>query len=194
MVTPEEAEDLISRKGCNEHGMTHLVAYAAPITRRMAHFNRLNYYAVPSTPVNYQAPQWLTTHLGLFAGRLYFEFEEYEAITTFLHGNKQSDGRPDDQDSALSSIASNLLLFLQEWTTIRRKGREFTHTPMGYICDGRMLSAEHPFFSTTNDFSVPTVSDATLVEGLAQEISGSDSFNGSEDAFSGSEADLLEVV
>ncbi|KAF9634247.1 hypothetical protein BFW01_g5142 [Lasiodiplodia theobromae] len=194
MVTPEEAEDIISSKGSNKHAMTHLVAYAAPITRRMSHFNRLDYYAVPSTPVNYKMPQWLITHLGMFAGRLYFGFEEYEAITTFIQGNQQSDGRPGDQDLALPSIASNLIVFLQEWITVRRKGQEFTHTPMGYVCDGKLLSAQHPFFSTTNDVSAPTVSSGMLAEDVSQDtcISDSDSCDGSEDAFSGSETDVTE--
>lgn len=199
MVTPEEAEDLIPRKENNEHAITHLVAYSAPITRRMAHFNRLDYYAVPSSPVDYQAPQWLTTHLGLFAGRLYFEFEEYEAITTLLHSNEQSHGHgptrpqePDDRYSALSTTGPNLLVFLQEWTNVRRKGQEFTHTPMGYVCEGKLLSAQHPFFSKENTVVVPTVSSEILAEDVPQDtfISDSDSCDGFEDAFSGSETNI----
>lgn len=185
-MTPEEAEDLISRKRGDERPMTHLLAYAAPITRRMSHFNKLDYYAVPAMPASYTTPRWLPIQLGLFAGRLYFEFDEYEAITTFLYGNNISHGsgsarwkateqEPADQDMALPSIAPNALVFLQEWITARRKGQEFTQTPMGYVCEGKPLRAEHPFFSRTYAVSLPMESSGGLDEGFAQEIGSSDS-------------------
>ncbi|OJD29536.1 uncharacterized protein BKCO1_7800036 [Diplodia corticola] len=169
MVTPEEAEDLISRKRGDEHPLTHLLAYAAPVSRKMSYFNKLDYYAVPAMPASYTMPLWLPIQLGLFAGRLYFEFDEHDAIATFLHGNNMSHGRgsarwqateqgPVDQDSALPSVASNWLVFLQEWVTARRKGQDFSQTPMGEY-----------------DFSSPMDPDRGLDGGIAQEIGNSDS-------------------
>jgi hypothetical protein len=39
------------------------------------------------------------------------------------------------------------LTFMQEWLSLRRKGQDFAQTPMGYICQGKVLKADHPFFS-----------------------------------------------
>lgn len=36
--------------------------------------------------------------------------------------------------------------FLRKWLNIRRKGQDFSSTPMGYLCQGKTLSADHPFF------------------------------------------------
>lgn len=84
LVSPEEAEVLIPlcRKAPTQ--IVHLLTYAAPITQRMLQFNDLNYYAIPPLPVNWCAPTWLKVQVGIFAGRLYFPFEELEHIRSFL--------------------------------------------------------------------------------------------------------------
>ncbi|EGX46168.1 hypothetical protein AOL_s00110g332 [Orbilia oligospora ATCC 24927] len=38
------------------------------------------------------------------------------------------------------------LSFLQEWVTLKRKGQDFLHTPMGYHCQSKALLKSHPFF------------------------------------------------
>ncbi|RYP67972.1 hypothetical protein DL769_005619 [Monosporascus sp. CRB-8-3] len=83
IITPEEAEIILSmvRK---PDSATFLLTYAAPVTRRMLHFNDLKYYSIPSLPNTWTAPQWLTTELGFFAGRLYFEWSEYGSICRML--------------------------------------------------------------------------------------------------------------
>ena len=60
------------------------MTYAAPVTRKMLHFNNLNYYAIPALPKHWKAPTWLTIELGIFAGRLYFEYNEYSDLCKFL--------------------------------------------------------------------------------------------------------------
>ena len=35
-----------------------------------------------------------------------------------------------------------------EWISLRRKGQDIVHTPLGYVCQGRPLGAEHAFFVT----------------------------------------------
>ncbi|GME34063.1 hypothetical protein BKCO1_7800036 [Neofusicoccum parvum] len=132
IVTPEEAEDLLARKrrASDDRPLTHLLAYAAPVTRRMAtYFNKLDYFAVPPLPAGYAAPRWLPIQLGLFAGRLYFEFDEYNAVAaTLLHGGNGSAhgglaavewGSAHCRDSAISSSVGHgaALTFLQEWVT-----------------------------------------------------------------------------
>jgi hypothetical protein len=83
IISPEEANLLIPILRSSSAG-THLIVYAAPVTRRMLHFNNLNYYAIPPLPRDFNAPVWLKIELGIFAGRLYFNWDEYEAIRKYL--------------------------------------------------------------------------------------------------------------
>jgi hypothetical protein len=39
-----------------------------------------------------------------------------------------------------------MLNFLHEWLELRAKGQDFAQTPMGYVCSGKVLTEEHPFF------------------------------------------------
>ncbi|ORY62516.1 uncharacterized protein BCR38DRAFT_467122 [Pseudomassariella vexata] len=88
ILTPEEAEVVlhvfreVERDGLAPK--SHLVTYAAPTTRRMIHFSKLSYFAVPALPQDWEAPMWLSTEIGLFAGRLYFTFDEYSAVCEML--------------------------------------------------------------------------------------------------------------
>ncbi|KAH7021746.1 hypothetical protein B0J12DRAFT_773782 [Macrophomina phaseolina] len=175
IITPEEAEHLIPIIREARNGLTNLLTYAAPVTRKMLHFNDLNYYAIPPMPAGWNAPTWLTIELGLFAGRLYFDFDEYSDMAKYLglheDGKKSLEDRenspippteihegdeaiedvPHAQDEAASSQAFGFttkpLTFLQEWLAVRRKGQDFTHTPMGYVCQSKPLTANHPFFN-----------------------------------------------
>jgi len=38
------------------------------------------------------------------------------------------------------------LTFLQELLALRQKGQDFSHSPMGFICQGQRLPENHPFF------------------------------------------------
>ena len=147
----------------------------------MLHFNRLTYYAMPELPPGWKAPLWLSLELGIFAGRLYFEYDEYSALRTYLgfgdaaettttiddivapaetYGH-EADGLGDDAaaDEAETdtgarrarSFTARPLTFLQEWLAVRRKGQDFAHTPMGHVCQGKPLAASHPFFAGPGD-------------------------------------------
>jgi hypothetical protein len=48
VIIPEEAEILLPIIANNEDAPTHLITYAAPVTRKMLHFGNLDFYAVPS--------------------------------------------------------------------------------------------------------------------------------------------------
>ena len=151
----------------------HLITYAAPVTRKMLQFNNLTYYSVPSMPSAWKAPQWLTVELGFFAGRLYFEYEEYNDLRAYL-GLQEGDQRPEMEDAwspieahpiediaAISlndpsspthrprpkTFTTKPLQFLQDWLALRRRGQDFTHTPMGHVCQDKPLSANHAFFT-----------------------------------------------
>jgi len=43
-------------------------------------------------------------------------------------------------------FARKPLTFLHEWLATRRKGQDFASTPMGHVCQGKPLKADHPFF------------------------------------------------
>lgn len=84
IVIPEEAEILLSLLNGKSTSPTYLMSYAAPITRKMLHFNDFKYYCTPSVPKYWQAPMWLKIEVGIFSGRLYFDFSEYADIKRFL--------------------------------------------------------------------------------------------------------------
>ena len=148
----------------------YLLTYMAPVTRKMLRFNRLDYYTVPTLPPAWKAPTWLTVQLGLFAGRLYFDYGEYDALREYLglqestpklvessHNTApqgevgEKDGADDDAFNSTKTIPQSFtakpLTFLQEWLAVRRKGQDFVQTPMGHVCQGKSLAADHPFFS-----------------------------------------------
>ncbi|KAE8368446.1 hypothetical protein BDV27DRAFT_167987 [Aspergillus caelatus] len=123
VIIPEEAEDLIPIIRTMQSLTVHLILYAAPFTKRMVHFDTLNYYAFPSPPKGWSPPPWLPFELGILAGRLYFKFSEYKFLLEQLRLN-----------------------FLQDWLTLRRQGQDISHTPMGYVCQGTRLRSDHPCF------------------------------------------------
>lgn len=44
-------------------------------------------------------------------------------------------------------FARKPLSFLQKWLAIRRKGQNFDQTPMGFVCQGKILLESHHFFA-----------------------------------------------
>lgn len=134
----------------------------------MLHFNDLKYYSVPELPADWEAPMWLRTELGIFAGRLYFEYHEYPHVLRFLGVKDQSgkleeteadgvaneeevnsDASLDDTTTAIverKAFTRRPLAFMAEWLSIRRKGQDISETPMGFICAGKQLLESHPFF------------------------------------------------
>jgi hypothetical protein len=95
LVSPEEAEILIRRcrEQTNEQEV-HLIVYSAPTTKKMLHFNNLTFHATPPLPPGFQAPIWLKVQLGIIAGRLYFEWNEYKELRIFL--GLADEDEPDD--------------------------------------------------------------------------------------------------
>ncbi|KAK7613359.1 hypothetical protein JOL62DRAFT_596589 [Phyllosticta paracitricarpa] len=184
VVTPEEAEDLVPIVRKEKNSNTNLLTYASPITKKMLQFNRLRYYGIPELPVTWNAPQWMTIELGLLAGRVFFEYEEYDSLAKYFgipiklkerehsesHEAKANQQEHDDHLHHETKIAracfrvrdstTKTLEFLREWLAVRRKGQDFTNTPMGAVCQGKLLRADHPFFSQAT-------TDNGLISGLA---------------------------
>lgn len=175
MIVVPEAELLIPIFQNSPRAGTHLLTYAAPVNKRMLHFNKLNYYSIPPLPDNWKPPAWLTIELGIIAGRVYFDFDEYEELSNYL-GIVDESGRLvdaiDESKTAITPSSStindatherddggfqrnkrfteNPPAFLMEWLTIRRKGQEFTNTPMSYACHGKPMNEDRFFFSKTD--------------------------------------------
>jgi hypothetical protein len=135
IVSPEEANALISvlRRASFEEPVCHLITYSAPITRHMLQFNDLDYYAVPPLPSTFKAPTWLKVELGIFAGRLYFGWDEYAEIMSYLGVQAPTEEEGSEQPACRVSFAEKPVAFLHEWLAVRRKGQDFEHTPMGFI-------------------------------------------------------------
>lgn len=162
IVIPEEAEHLLRLVRQSASSPTHVLTYSAPVTRKMLHFNDLKYYAVPTLPSDWEAPLWLRTELGIYSGRLYFEYSEYHSILGFLGIQEKVDEVALQEDCVeeepemhiaelrieqkARAFSRKPLAFLKEWLAVRRKGQDFMHTPMGFICQGKQLLESHPFF------------------------------------------------
>ncbi|OJJ45284.1 hypothetical protein ASPZODRAFT_99177 [Penicilliopsis zonata CBS 506.65] len=164
ILIPEEVEALLSilNESRDTAAPTHLLTYSAPATRGMLPFNSLKYYAIPPLPASWKAPTWLAIELGILAGRLYFSFSEYANICNYLRiETREETGRKDGDVMMLSddeegfeggspkkkgTFTAKPLSFLQKWLSVRRKGQDFVHTPMGYVCQGKLLTESHPFF------------------------------------------------
>ncbi|KAL1792497.1 hypothetical protein ACET3X_009004 [Alternaria dauci] len=146
LISPEEANQLIpimqeQQQALLNDGSVHLIVYAAPVTRRMLQFNQLDYYAMPALPTNFEAPIWLRVEMGLFAGRLYLEWDEYYLLLEYLGLDENLSQHPEKD-----AFAKKPLTFVHEWLALRRKGQDFEHTPMGFVTAGKPLTENHPFF------------------------------------------------
>lgn len=149
IIISEEAELLIPIIRAEKQPNVHLIAYAAPVTKAMVHFNNLSYYVLPRLPPGSVVPDWFSIELGIFAGRLYVDFAECEPLKNYLELKERMDGAAPPKSSEQTSIfTKDPVGFLLEWLTLRRKGQDIMHTPMGYICHGRPLYESHAFFKT----------------------------------------------
>ncbi|CAI6342575.1 unnamed protein product [Periconia digitata] len=163
-LSPEEADAVLPLLR-NTRGPAHLIVYSAPVTRRMLHFNDLNYYAVPSLPKYFTIPTLLRIELGIFAGRLYFAWTEYEAMCDYL-GIARTVEETYDQDSCFTTKP---LSFLHEWLAVLRKGQDFEHTPMGFLTTGKPLLKEHPFFMNRDRDKVEASIPLVATDGIADQ-------------------------
>ncbi|KAF2634183.1 hypothetical protein P280DRAFT_474819 [Massarina eburnea CBS 473.64] len=137
----------------------------------MLHFNNLDYYAIPSLPTNFKAPTWLKIELGIFSGRLYFEWDEYDEMLQYFGAPPSASLNKSAQPIERKTFAKKPLTFLHEWLAIRRKGQDFEHTPMGFITTGKPLTQNHPFFSSPAAFQA---TDATTIATNAVDVEEED--------------------
>lgn len=173
VVIPEEAELLIPMIRAQVKPKVHIMTYAAPVTKNMLHFSGLLYYVIPRLPVGYAVPDWLSVELGIFAGRLYMNFAECAAVERYLRLASNFNAKQLQSNSEhVDVLTTDSVNFLLNWLTIRRKGQNIMHTPMGYICQRRLLHQDHPFFATRNadvdDVITSTAGDPTIDDDLKE--------------------------
>ncbi|KAH9861897.1 hypothetical protein IAQ61_010098 [Plenodomus lingam] len=108
----------------------------------MVQFSSLRYYSLPALQSDYIIPRSLTVELGIFAGRLYMQYDECAPLVDYIDKasmNRRSNARTNDT-----------IRFILEWVSLRRRGHDIMHTPLGYVCQGRPLGMEHAFFVTNH--------------------------------------------
>ncbi|KAH6608878.1 hypothetical protein Trco_002224 [Trichoderma cornu-damae] len=172
VIIPEEAELLIPKLQLADRyeSKVHLIAYAPPVTRAMVPFNHLRYYSLPQIPLEAKFPVWLKMELGILAGRLYTDYDEWQSVASYMR---------DPRTSASVSPA-----FLLEWLGIRCRAHDVLHTPMGYICLGRTVTEDHPFFVRNSTVAAPTptpIQGGDYVEDATPEATGDYSSEGGVD-------------
>ncbi|KAI1287738.1 hypothetical protein F5Y03DRAFT_401935 [Xylaria venustula] len=132
VIIPEEAEHLLaylrSRRG---KPRVHLITYAAAVTKAMVQFNHLDFYAYPELPTGFHIPKQIKVELGILAGRLYVDKDEWKAVAEYIMGTANDPNK----------IVANPAAFVLEWLTARRKTVNVLRTPMGYICTGREMES-----------------------------------------------------
>lgn len=154
VISPPEAEALLDNL---RFSTTHLICYAAPVTRSMLAFDTLKFYSVPCLPAKWRAPRWLVGDLGIFAGRLYFDYENYPVLCKAI-GIPPPEGAPSEGDgwdelpfwegtrTVTEPFSKAPLEFLRKWLVARRKGQDFSQTPMGHVCSGKEVKRTSVFF------------------------------------------------
>lgn len=166
---------------------TYLIVYSAPVTRSMVVFDTLNFYSIPTLPDTWSAPPWLVRDLGIFAGRLYFDYEKQCRMiceTLGLPPPAQTKSAPSaalteadlwselpydenrKEEKAKEPFSTAPLAFMQEWLAVRRKGQDFSQTMMGDLCRGGRLNGERVAADgiaeddRSEEVSEPTMSEA----------------------------------
>ncbi|CBX97993.1 hypothetical protein LEMA_P094020.1 [Plenodomus lingam JN3] len=143
IIIAEEAEMVIPQiRNQAFRSKVHLLTYSAPVTKKMVQFSSLRYYSLPALQSDYIIPRSLTVELGIFAGRLYMQYDECAPLVDYIDKasmNRRSNARTNDT-----------IRFILEWVSLRRRGHDIMHTPLGYVCQGRPLGMEHAFFVTNH--------------------------------------------
>ena len=135
-----ETDKILQHLRAQTKPKTYLMTYAAPVSKAMLIFDTLNFYTYPSLPKAWRASTWLVRDLGIFAGRLYFDFDDqYDAVCAVLGLSQEPSS---SEERKIEPFSPSPLPFMQEWLAIRRKGQDFSRTMMGELCRGRRVKRE----------------------------------------------------
>jgi hypothetical protein len=160
ILVSEELDAMLPQ--IREQNRVHLLLYAAPVTKSMLPFSRLAFYSMPSLPKGVVIPDWLILELSIFAGGLYLDYTYCCSLIKLLDVSEHQGTENMNPNKANVPLSKDPVHFLTEWLANRRSGQEVTHTPLGYVCQGRPLRPEHPFFSESGP-ARPSISSAAVV-------------------------------
>ncbi|KAJ4329354.1 hypothetical protein N0V84_000249 [Fusarium piperis] len=109
-------------------------------------FNTFKYLTIPAR--EFLLPPWLPIEVGILAGRLYFGYNEYMLLLSWLGITEMIEAEDLRYLLPCGLRIDQPLKFLVEWLTHRRQTADILHTPMGYVCQGRNLHRDHAFFKS----------------------------------------------
>jgi hypothetical protein len=78
-----------------------------------------------------------------------------------------------------SDTTTGTISFILEWLSLRRRGQDVMHTPLGYVCQGRPLDSQHAFF-VTNRAVDGSVVNSHSPNGAVTEVQVEDHDSGDE--------------
>ena len=151
LLSPFEADRLMP--GIRTSECVHLHVYAPRTSQRMKPSDDLQLYSIPPLPSNWTPPWALIDQLNLFAGQLYLrDYESYLRLYRLLCVPATKESRNDTvvwrnlfnthgspQENEITSSDSPLP-FVKALLAIRSRGSPFTHTHMGKIVQGQVLT------------------------------------------------------
>jgi len=109
--------------------------------------NGLSYY-VSSPTDGYTGLDWLSIELGIFAGRLYINFPVCAPLTNYIQlADKNWYKLPAKSHQARWHLYQESCRPPTRVAYGLPQGADIMHTPIGYICQGRPLHKNHPFFA-----------------------------------------------
>lgn len=147
IISPFEAEKLLPELAKSTGA--HLLTYAAPAARGMVHFSDLKFFSYPPLTRGWTAPARAAEQLSIFAGTIYFKYDDYASLSSYL--GLEAGTAPRTATAQAGQLCKKPLVFLREWLAVRRKGQDFSRTPMGYVCRSRKLGPTDPFFAVGAD-------------------------------------------
>ena len=150
LLSPFEADRLMPDIRASE--CVHLHVYAPRTSQRMKPSDDLQLYSIPPLPSNWTPPWALIDQLNLFAGQLYLrDYESYLRLYRLcVPATKESrndavvrrnlfNTRGSPKENEIASSDSQLP-FVKALLAIRSRGFPFTHTHMGKIIQGQVLT------------------------------------------------------
>ncbi|KAI0505809.1 hypothetical protein F5B22DRAFT_626391 [Xylaria bambusicola] len=83
----------------------------------MVQFNYLDFYAYPELPTGFHIPKQIKVKLGILAGCLYVDEDEWKVVAEYIMGIANDSNK----------IVANPAAFVLEWLTVRCKTEHVAH-------------------------------------------------------------------
>ena len=150
LLSPFETDGLMPDIRASEY--VHLHMYTPRTSQRMKPSDDLRLYSIPPLPSDWSPPWALIDQLNVFAGQLYLrDYESYLRLCRFL--GVPTKELPKDRAvrwnlfNVPGSFEENEITFsasplptVMALLVMRNRGRPFTHTHMGKILQGQLLT------------------------------------------------------